>query len=87
VAGEPGAERRGLVRIVFAELIDEGAGEDRAVAAVRAFNGAAFDVGLAARAVPVLADRPTPAIAAVGLAGLWPTQAMLVFTSLGTPAD
>ena len=30
---------------------------------------------------------PTPAIAAVGLAGLWPTQAMLVFTSLGTPAD
>jgi hypothetical protein len=32
---------------VFAELIDEGASEDRAVAAVRAFNGAAFDVGLA----------------------------------------
>ena len=58
VAGEPGAERRGLVRIVLAELIDEGTGEDRAVAAVRAFNGAAFDVGLAARAVPVLADRP-----------------------------
>jgi hypothetical protein len=29
-----------------------------AVAAVRAFNGAAFDVGLAARAVPVLAERP-----------------------------
>ena len=54
MAGEPGAERRGLVRIVLAELIDEGAGEDRAVAAVRAFNGAAFDVGL----VPVLADRP-----------------------------
>ena len=25
VAGEPGAERRGLVRIVLAELIDEGA--------------------------------------------------------------
>jgi hypothetical protein len=43
---------------VLAELIGEGAGEDRAVAAVRAFNGAAFDVGLAARAVPVLADRP-----------------------------
>lgn len=39
VAGEPGAERRGLVRIVLAELIDEGAGEDRAVAAVRAFKG------------------------------------------------
>ena len=58
VAGEPGAERRGLVRIVLAVLIDEDAGEDRAVAAVRAFNGAAFDVGLAARAVPVLADRP-----------------------------
>ncbi len=58
VAGAPGAERRGLVRIVLAELIDEGAGEDRAVAAVRAFNGAAFDAGLAARAVPVLADRP-----------------------------
>jgi hypothetical protein len=57
-AGEPAAERRGLVRIVLAELIDEGAGEDRAVAAVRAFNGAAFDVGLAARAVLVLADRP-----------------------------
>jgi hypothetical protein len=58
VAGEPVAQRRGLVRIVLAELIDEGAGEDRAVAAVRAFNGAAFDVGLVARAVPVLAERP-----------------------------
>ena len=45
-------------RILSAKLIDEGAGEDRAVAAVRAFNGAAFDVGLAARAVPVRADRP-----------------------------
>ncbi len=64
MAGEPGAERRGLVRIVLAELIDEGAGEDRAVAAVRAFNGAAFDVGLAARAVPVLADRPGWAVLA-----------------------
>jgi hypothetical protein len=42
VAGEPGAERRGLVRVVLAELIYEGAGEDGAVAAVRAFNGAAF---------------------------------------------
>jgi hypothetical protein len=58
VAGAPGAERGGLVRIVLAELTGEGAGEDRAVAAVHAFNGAAFDVGLAARAVPVLADRP-----------------------------
>jgi hypothetical protein len=59
VAGKPGAERCGLVRIVLAELTDEGAGEDRAVGAVsRAFNGAAFDVGLAARAVPMLADRP-----------------------------
>ena len=58
MAGEPGAERRGLVRIVLAELTDQSAGEDGAVAAVRAFNGAAFDVGLAARAVPVLADRP-----------------------------
>jgi hypothetical protein len=47
---------------VLAELIDEGAGEDRAVAAVRAFNGAAFDVRLAARAVPVLADRPEWAV-------------------------
>jgi hypothetical protein len=64
VAGEPGAERRGLVRIVLAELIGEGAGEDRAVAAVRAFNGAAFDVGLAARAVPVLAERPGWAVLA-----------------------
>ena len=54
MAGESGAQRRGLVRVVLAELIDEDAGEDRAVAAVRAFNGAAFDVGL----VPVLADRP-----------------------------
>ena len=58
VAGEPGAERRGLVRIVLAELIDEGAGEDGTVAAVCAFHGVAFDVGLAGRAVPVLADRP-----------------------------
>ena len=64
MAGEPGAERRGLVRIVLAELIDEGAGADGAVAAVRAFNGAAFDVGLAARAVPVLADRPGWAVLA-----------------------
>jgi transposase len=49
---------------VLAELIDEGAGEDRAVAAVRAFNGAAFDAGLAARAVPVLAERPGRAVLA-----------------------
>ena len=38
VAGEPGAERRRLVRVLLAELIDEGAGEDRAVAALRAFK-------------------------------------------------
>ena len=76
VAGEPVAQRRGLVRIVLAELIDEGAGEDRAVAAVRAFNGAAFDAGLAARAVPVLAERPGWADPLVQLRGCdWRGQA------------
>ena len=39
VAGEPGAKRHGLVRIVLAELIDEGAGEDRTIAAVWSIPG------------------------------------------------
>jgi hypothetical protein len=48
----------GLIRIVLAELIDESTGKDRAVAAVYASNGAAFDVQLAGGTVPVLPDRP-----------------------------
>ena len=56
-----------MVRIVLAELIDEGAGKDRAVAAVRAFNGAAFDVGL-------MTDAENPYGRRGERSGTWPTR-------------